>query len=80
MKIAHPTWILGDPSSLTLTYITDHYNPPYILIHSIQCDHPPLTLPPPYIMTLFSILLYVDDFCLIIHTLSFMQGLILSSL
>jgi hypothetical protein len=36
-------------------YITD-------LVHCIQRDHPHLTLPHPYVMTLLSILLYVDDF------------------
>ncbi len=66
MQIVHPTWILGTPSSLTLVYIPDHYCPPYILVLSMQCDHPPLTLPPPHVMTLFSILLYVDDFFLIV--------------
>jgi hypothetical protein len=43
---------------VTLTYTTDHYCPFYSLVHSIQFDHPHLTLPPPYVMTLFEILLY----------------------
>jgi hypothetical protein len=46
-------------------YITD-------LVHCIQRDHPHLTLPHPYAMTLLSILLYVDDFCLISHNTSSM--------
>ena len=46
-------------------YITD-------LLHSIQRDHPHLTLPHPYLMTLIVILLYDDDFCLIrvTHTMT----------
>ena len=53
------------PPLLWALYITD-------LVHSIQRDHPYLTLPHTYVMTLITILLYVDDFCLITHTFTSM--------
>jgi hypothetical protein len=57
------------PPLLWALYITD-------LVHCIQSDQPHLTIPHPYVMTLLSILLYVDDFCLITHTPSSIQSLV----